>query len=56
MILSNFHLQIEATESGKEPPSEVQPPARSDSLDQGLAKHIGTLAFKLALTDSEREV
>ena len=40
---------------GKEPPSEVQPPARSDGLEHGLAKHIGGLAFKLALSDTERQ-
>lgn len=41
---------------GKEPPSEVQPAARPDGLEHGLAKHIGGLAFKLALNDTERQV
>ena len=49
-------FQIEASELGKEPPSEVQPPPRADGLEQGLSKHIGDLAFKLALTEKEREV
>lgn len=49
-------LQIEAAEFGHEPPSEVQPPSRADGLEQGLSKHIGSLAFKLALSESEREV
>ena len=41
---------------GKEPPSEVQPAPRADGLEQGLSKHIGALAFKLALSEKEREV
>lgn len=55
-MLCLFVLQIEASELGREPPSEVQPPPRADGLEQGLSQHIGALAFKLALSETEREV
>lgn len=49
-------IQIVATEEDKDPPSEVPVPQRADGLDEELARHISTMAYKLALTDEEQQV
>ena len=49
-------FQIVATEEDREPPSETPRAPRSDGLDDELAKHIGSLAFKLALSKEEQQV
>lgn len=48
--------QVVATEEGRDPPSETIKPRREDCLDDGLAKHISSLAYKLGLSDEERDV
>ncbi|XP_067947410.1 sperm-associated antigen 17-like [Watersipora subatra] len=55
LIMHCMLEQVEASELGKEPPSEVQPTPRADGLEHGLSKHIGALAFKLALSETEKE-
>jgi hypothetical protein len=37
-------------------PSEQLPPKRKDGLNSDLAKYISGMAFKLALTEEERNV
>ena len=51
-----FNPQVVATEEGLEPPSEVPKPKREDGLEENLAKHIGHLAYKLALSEEEQGV
>lgn len=51
-----FSYQVEATQNSLEPPSEQQPPRRSDGLNNDLANHLSSLAFKLALTEDEHSV
>ena len=49
-------FQVSATVEDKPPPSETPHPGRNDGLDQTLASHLGSVAFKLALSDNEIEV
>ena len=51
-----FYAQIEATQENRDPPSEQQPARRSDGVNNELANHLSTLAFKLALTEEEHNV
>ena len=48
--------QVVATEEGRDPPSETLKPRREDGLDDNLAAHISALAYKLGLSDEERDV
>ena len=50
------YLQVCATEECREPPSEVAPPVRTDGLNNELAAHLSSVAFKLALTEEEHTV
>ena len=45
-----------AWDEDREPPSEIPQTPRSDGLDDGVASHIGTVAFKLALSEEEEQV
>lgn len=49
-------VQVSATEEDREPPSETPCQTTPDGLDQTVAKHLGTMAFKLALSKEEAEV
>ena len=49
-------IQVEATQQNIDPPSEQQPPRRDDGLNNELANHLSSLAFKLALTEEEHIV
>ncbi|XP_041352537.1 sperm-associated antigen 17-like isoform X2 [Gigantopelta aegis] len=56
LVLHCMLEQICATDEGREPPSEVPPPARTDGLNSELAAHLSNVAFKLALTEEEHKV
>ncbi|KAL4233858.1 Sperm-associated antigen 17 [Mactra antiquata] len=53
LIMNCMLEQVEATQQNIDPPSEQQPPRRSDGLNHELANHLSSLAFKLALTEGE---
>lgn len=55
-VMFCYFQQVEATQQNLEPPSEQQPPRRGDGLNNDLAKHLSSLAFKLALTEDEHSV
>ena len=56
LIMHCIVEQVVATEEGRDPPSETIKPRRDDGLEENLAKHISSLAYKLGLTDEERDV
>ncbi|XP_052809835.1 sperm-associated antigen 17-like isoform X5 [Mya arenaria] len=53
LVMNCMLEQIEATQQNIDPPSEQKPPQRADGLNSDLAKHLSSLAFKLALTEEE---
>ena len=52
----NIVSQVVATKEEIDPPSEQQPPKRSDGLNPDLANHLSKVAFRLALTEEEHSV
>ena len=56
MITTILIAQVVASSTGQEPPSETPRASRTDGLEESVAKHISTLAFKLALSKDEQEL
>ena len=49
-------LQVVATAEDREPPSETPRPPRADGVEDTLFSHISGIAYKLALSEEERQV